>query len=253
MSTFDLFASDTDTEESGDVLPSAGFGPLDTGLYKMGIILAYLSESQNGAHGLNLHLKNADGSGPVVRQTLWMTSGKSKGTRNSYIDDNGVKHKLPGMEQADNLHALLTGNMMIDAAHSEKTVKLWNPKTSKEENTEVTVIDGLMNQPVLVGLHKNRDNKMILNPNKGQPGEKAYVADPSGKDRVYNEINKFFDADTGLTYAEKKAKVSDPAYLTKWKETFDASYVRDRYKDVGGATAAGNFTAAGTETKSLFP
>lgn len=250
MSTFDLFASDTDTEESGDVLPSAGFGPLDTGLYKMGITLAYLSESRNGAHGLNLHLKNADGSGPVVRQTLWMTSGKAKGTRNSYVDDNGVKHKLPGMEQADNLHMLLTGNVMKNADHEEKTVKLWNPATSKEENTEVTIIKGLMNQPVLVGLHKNRDNKMIPNPVAG--AKPAYVPDPSGKDRVYNEINKFFDADTGLTYAEKKAKVTDPAYLAKWKETFDSSYVRDRYKEVNSAIAA-DFAAAGTQTKALFP
>jgi len=251
MSTFDLFASDADTEESGDVLPSAGFGPLDTGLYKMGITLAYLSESKNGAHGLNLHLKNADGSGPVVRQTLWMTSGKAKGTRNSYVDDNGVKHKLPGMEQADNLHALLTGDMMISADHSEKTVKLWNPATSKEENTEVTIINGLMNQPVLVGLHKNRDNKMIQNPNKG-PGEKPYIPDPSGKDRVYNEINKFFDADTGLTYAEKRAKSTEPVYLAKWKETFDSTYVRDRYKDVGNPIDA-DFRAAGAQTKALFP
>ena len=249
MSTFDLFASDADTEESGDVLPSAGFGPLETGLYKMGITLAYLSESKNGAHGLNLHLKNADGSGPVVRQTLWMTSGKAKGTRNSYVDDNGVKHKLPGMEQADNLHALLTGNMMISADHEEKTVKLCNPATSKEENTEVTIITGLMNQPVLVGLHKNRDNKMIPNPNQGPP---AYIPDPSGKDRVYNEINKFFDADTGLTYAEKRAKSTDPVYLAKWKETFDSSYVRDRYKEVDNPIAA-DFKAAGAQTKALFP
>jgi hypothetical protein len=247
--TFDLFASDADTEESGDVLPSAGFGPLDTGLYKMGITLAYLSESKNGAHGLNLHLKNADGSGPVVRQTLWMTSGKAKGQRNSYVDDNGVKHKLPGMEQADNLHALLTGVMLIDADSEEKTVKLWNPATSKEENTPVTVIKGLMNQPVLIGLHKNRDNKMILD-----KATSKYVADPSGKDRVYNEINKFFDADTGLTYAEKKAKTTDPAYLAKWKETFDSTYVRDRYKEVNAEIAA-DFAAAGGggQTKALFP
>jgi len=246
MSTFDLFASDADTEESGDVLPSSGFGPLDTGLYKMGITLAYLSESKNGAHGLNLHLKNADGSGPVVRQTLWMTSGKSKGQRNSYVDDNGVKHKLPGMEQADNLHALLTGDMMINADAEVKTVKLWNPATSKEENTEVTVIKGLMNQPVLVGLHKNRDNKMI------QDATGKYIPDPSGKDRVYNEINKFFDADTGLTYAEKKAKSTSPDYLQKWKETFDSSYVRDRYKEVNAGIAA-DFAAAGSQTKALFP
>jgi hypothetical protein len=245
--TFDLFASDADTEESGDVLPSAGFGPLDTGLYKMGITLAYLSESKNGAHGLNLHLKNADGSGPVVRQTLWMTSGKAKGQRNSYVDDNGVKHKLPGMEQADNLHALLTGVMLIDADSDEKTVKLWNPATSKEENTPVTIIKGLMNQPVLIGLHKNRDNKMILDKVTNK-----YVPDPSGKDRVYNEINKFFDADTGLTYAEKKAKTTDPAYLAKWKETFDSTYVRDRYKEVEGGIAA-DFKAAGAQTKALFP
>jgi hypothetical protein len=247
--TFDLFASDADTEESGDVLPSAGFGPLDTGLYKMGITLAYLSESKNGAHGLNLHLKNADGSGPVVRQTLWMTSGKAKGQRNSYVDDNGVKHKLPGMEQADNLHALLTGVMLIDADAEEKTVKLWNPATSKEENTPVTIIKGLMNQPVLIGMHKNRDNKMIKNPNKG-PGQKPYIEDPSGKDRVYNEINKFFEADSGLTYAEKKAKTTEPAYLKKWKDTFDATYVRDRYKEVNSEIAA-DFAAAGT--KELFP
>ena len=244
MSTFDLFASDTDTEESGDVLPSAGYGPLDTGLYKMGITLAYMTESKNGAFGLVLHLKNADGTGPEVRQTLYITSGKAKGQRNSYVDTNGVKHKLPGMEMVDNMHALVTGDMFNKAESEEKTVKLWNPATSKEENTPVTTIKGLMNQAILVGMHKVRDNKME------RDGDGNYTRTP--KERIFNEINKVFEAETGLTYAEKKAKTSDPVYLATWKETFKSDYVRDKYKAVDAGIEA-DFAKAQEHTKALFP
>ena len=244
MSKFDLFASDNDTEESGDVMPSAGFGPLDTGLYKMAIVLAYLSESKNGAHGLNLHLKKADGTGSEIRQTLWMTSGKAKGQRNSYVDKNGVKHKLPGMEMADNLHALIDGKEMVNADSEEKVVKLWNTTEGKEVNTTVSIITSLMNKPVLVGLHKCRDNKNVLKDGK-------YV--PTSKERWSNEINKFFDPDTGMTYTEKKAKATEPVWLEKWKTSFDATYVRDRYEQVADEIADDFASAGGGQTKALFP
>lgn len=244
MSTFDLFATDTDVEESGDVLP--GFGPLDTGLLKMVIKLAFLSESANGAYGLNLHLKNADGTGPEVRQTLWMTSGKAKGQRNTYVDQNGVKHKLPGMEQADNLHQLVDGRPMQQADSEEKIVKLWSSKTQKEENTPVQVITSLMDQPILVGMFKVRDNKQV----KGDDGKYH----PISEERFYNEINKFFDADTGLTHAEKAAKATEPAYLKKWKDSFPADYIRDKYKPVEHSIDADAAAAGiGTQAKALFP
>jgi hypothetical protein len=245
MSTFDLFASDNDTEESGDVSPSAGFGPLDTGILKVGITLAYLHEAASGAMALNLHMKNADGTGNEIKQSLWMTTKKATGQRNSYVDRNGVKHKLPGMEQADNLALLLTGDLFKPAAEAfeEKVVKLWNPATSKEENATVKAVTALMDKPILVGLHKVRDNKMALKDGK-------YVK--LAADRHYNEINKFFDADTGLTVAEKKAKVTDPAWLKKWKVDFPDTYIRDKYEKVAD-DIADDFAAAGGETTALFP
>lgn len=242
--TFDLFASDNDVEESGDVLP--GFGPQDTGLMKMAIKLAFLSESAGGAFGLNLHLKNADGTGPEMRQTLWMTTKKATGQRNTYVDANGVKHKLPGMEMADNLHQLVDGRVMQQAEAEEKIVKLWNGKTQKEENTPVQVITSLMDQPILVGVFKVRDNKQV----KGDDGNYH----PTSTERFYNEINKFFDADTGLTYAEKAAKASEPAYLKKWKDSFPADYVRDKYKPVEHSIEADAAAAGiGDAAKALFP
>lgn len=244
MSTFDLFASDTDVEESGDVLPT--LGPRDTGLYKMVVKLAYLIESKNGAFGLALHLKNADNTGLEIRQTLWMTSGKAKGQRNTYTDANGVRHKLPGMEAADNLHQIIDGRVMQKADSEEKVVKLWNATAEKEVDTPVQVITSLMNQAILVGLFKCRDNR------NAPDADGNYV--PTSEERIYNEINKFFDADTGLTYAEKAAKATEPAYLLKWKDRFGPDYVRDRYKEVPNSIAA-DAAAAGIPpaTKSLFP
>jgi len=244
MSTqFDLFASDTDVEESGDVLPG-NFGPLDTGLYKMGIKVAYVSQSAGGAYALNLILKNADNTGPEVRQSLWMTSGKAKGQRNSYVDQNGVKHKLPGMEQADNLHQLVDGRVMQNCETEDKVIKLWNPATSKEENTTVQAVTSLMGKPILVGLLKVRDNKMVKT-------DDGY--EPTSKERFSNEISKFFDPDTGLTYAEKKSKATDPAYLTKWKASFGAEYVRDKYTAVADSIEDDAASAGIGTTNSLFP
>jgi hypothetical protein len=248
---FDLFANSDDVVESGDVMPSDNFGTQDTGLYKMGVKLAYMGESGAGAKNINFEFQSADGTGPLLKQTIYLTSKKETGNRTTYFDKNKVEHKLPGIEQVDNLCEMLTGHKLQElgkATGEKKTIKLWNFEEKAELNTEVTMVMGLIDKPVLIGLHKIKENKVKLI--EGKWVDQAEV-------KWSNEVDKFFEADSGLTHAEKKAKVTDPAWLKKWKEKFVKTppWIRDKYKEVAASDIDTDFAAAdgGTDTDVLFP
>jgi hypothetical protein len=248
---FDLFASADDVVESGDFMPSDNFGTQDTGLYPVGIKAAYMGESAGGAKCINFQFQNADGTGPEIKQTIYMTTKKSTGCRTTYIDRSGGTHKLAGMEQIDNLCEMLTGMQFQELAKTtaeDKVVKIWDFDEKADVNTDVRMIMGLLNKPVLIGLHKVKENTVKLIDKEWKP---------QAKERWSNEIDKFFDADTGLTHAEMKAKLTNPDWLAKWKAKYIKTppWFKDKYKPVDDEIAD-DFAAAGggtTDTKTLFP
>ena len=69
-------------EESKDTLGGGGFGPLETDAYKFKITMAYCDESKGGAKNVNLTLKTPEGR--VIRPTVYVTSGTSKGCKHTY-------------------------------------------------------------------------------------------------------------------------------------------------------------------------
>lgn len=241
----DIFKVNSDIKDAGDSLPpeSGTYGPLPTGLYPVIVKLAYMSQSSKGANGLNLHLSRVDNSAGEIRQTLWVTSGKAKGQKNYYTDRNGVKHLLPGMANASQLHELITGKPLDEANIEKKLVKLWNYDTKQEEPTEVPVLMDLLKQPVIVGLTKNVANKNALNAD----GDWVPTADL----REFNEIEKFFSPD-GHTLVEKKAG-GEAKFVDQWKKRFPEDYVRDRSTKVEDASTS-VAAATGTDDKleSLF-
>lgn len=227
--TIDIFAVGDDVEkDSGDSLPPEGgtFGPMDTGLYPMVIKLAYFTKSASGANALNLQLKRADDTGPVLRHSLWITSGKAKGGKNYYMDKSGKKHLLPDMIKADQLHTLITGNPLAKVNVEDKVAKLWSFDTRTEENTDIKAAVDLIDQPILVGISKTIDNKMARNANGSYS--------PTPEKREFNEIEKFFDPDKGHTLTEKQAG-AEPLFIDKWKERFPEDYVRNKYKEIKGS------------------
>ena len=248
--SFDLLKVDKDvTNETKDTLPPKGskFDPIATGVYPMVIKLAYFTESRGGATALNLVFKNADGTGPEVKQTMYVTSGTAKGKKNYYIDKKtGAKHTLPDMAKADGLHKLLADAPLADVDVEKKIIKLWNFDEKGEVNTEVNMAMSLLDKSLLVGIVKKRQNKRVQN----DAGD--WVDGPEPME--LNEIDKFFDTE-GRTLTERDAG-EDAVFIKDWKERFPTTHVHDTFKELPGqapaASKANGSAEPQKEVKSLF-
>jgi len=220
--SIDQLSIGTDVEDSNTDTLGGGVFTQDTGLYPMIVDMAYLGKSAGGAMSLNLHMKMADDIKKVVRQTLWVTSGDAKGNKNYYVKD-GKKYLLPGMIQADQISLITTGKHIGALTTEEKTIKLWDFASRSEKPTKVNALTDMIGKPILVGLHKCRENK------RTDDGSGNYV--DTNAERVFNEIHRIFFPD-GFSVAEKQAEAEEAVFAKKWKEKFDAEYVNDTYKPV---------------------
>ena len=207
MSFLKGLTKDDSIQEDGDYL-GGGSRVLDTDVYDFTIDIAYLDTSKGGANSINFTFLNKEGK--QLKQTLWVTSGTTKGCLNYYIDRNGKKRYLPGFTTADNIALLATGKDLASLSTQEKHIKVYNPDLNKEAPTPKQVIMDLVGKNITLGVVKNIRDKNI----KNDSGE--YV--PSGETREENEIDKVFRYKDKLTVTEIKAESTEPNFYNKWKE-----------------------------------
>jgi len=141
-----LSTDDSVTEEKDSVGSS---GPLDSGLYKSTVALAYVTKSAGGAMGLVLNLKTE--AGREIRQTLWMTSGTAKGGKN-YYEKDGEKFYLPGFNHANSLALLTCGKEISQLDTETKVVNVYSAEAKSEVPTKVEMLMDLLGQ----GDHRRR-------------------------------------------------------------------------------------------------
>jgi hypothetical protein len=213
-----------------------------TGLYPVVVDMAYLGKSAKGAMSLNLHMKVANDSS-IVRQTIWVTSGDAKGNKNFYTDKNGKKRLLPGMLQADQIAMITAGKSMAALTPEEKTIKLWDYETQAEKPTKVHALTEMIGQPLILGLHKIRANKVKADSNGKYINQK--------EDRTYNEMDKIFHAD-GFSVTEKVAEAEEALFHQKWADKYGEDCIDDQYVAVEGADDEDDALPAPASTKSLF-
>ena len=224
MSLLSALASDSSIAQETDSV--GGNAALESGLYACTVNMAYLNKAASGALGLVLNLKTPDNR--EVRQTLWMTSGTVKGSKN-YYEKDGEKHFLPGFNHANAL-ALLTAGKEISAMGTEtKVIKCYSAEAKAEVPTKVEVLVDLLGKDILVGLLKQKVDKTV----KNDVG--AYV--PTGETRDENEIDKLFRATDRMTTAEIRAQAAEASFAFTW-ETKWSGKTKDRSK----GAAAGNGT-----------
>jgi hypothetical protein len=190
----------------------------DTGLYPCIVDMAYLGKSAKGAMSLNLHLRLASDNS-IIRQTLWVTSGDAKGNRNFYIN-NGKKFLLPGMQLADQIAHITTGQELGDLTPEPKTIKLWDRDAQAEKPTEVPVLTEMLNKKLVIGLLKIRKNR------REQNAEGEYV--PVRAERIYNEIDKVFH-ESGHSVTEKETGV-EAEFHQQWASKYGDRMV-DNYDE----------------------
>jgi len=247
MSITANLAMDETIEEEKDTL-GGGSKVLDSGLYRMNIDTAYLDTSKGGALGLYLTFKGD--SGEILDQTLWMTSGTAKGTKNFYVTKDGKKRYLPGFLQADSLAMLTTGKhiaeITTDDLLEEKVFNVYSPELKKQAPSKKQAVMELMGKKVILGIIKERVNKQV----KDSSGN--YV--DSAEERFVNDINKVFNADSQLTSQEIQKGITEPVFIKSWDEKFTDT-LKDKYNPVQGGQASNGLptgNASPTPTKSLF-
>jgi len=223
-----------------------GFTPLESALYKMTIDLAFLRPSPSGAIGLNMHYSNK--SGDSMREILWIVSGDAKGNNNFYVDRNGDKRLLPGMQIANAITQLTLDKDIGDLESEEKVISLYDPAQSAEAPTSVQMIMDLLGKEVILGVKHNIVDKNV----KDTSGN--YV--PSGDIRHENTVDRVFSADTGMTVAEKRGGNTGADFIQKWEDKWKGVTTDKSTKNVAAPVPGGAPGTAGsatqTPTKSLF-
>jgi hypothetical protein len=228
---------------------SVGGGTLrESDVYPLTVSMAYLQESTGGALGVFLTFKDADDK--EVNQTIYVTSGKDKGQKNTYIDKDGKEHYLPGYLQVNGLCLLTVGSELDEMEEEEKTISVYDFNARAKVMKKMPVLTALIGQKIKAGIVKQIVNKQ----EKGDDG-KYY---PTTETREQNEITKFFRDDDGLTVAEITAGETEAKFMNDWLAKFKGKTIDKTSKDAKAPTpgaakpAAAGAPAAAKPKSSLF-
>lgn len=215
-----------DIKDGGDFL--GGGRTLESGLYDLTIVHAYISTAESGAMALNIACKTGD-SNQLLKQTFWITNSTAKGGVPYFTDKKTMEKKyLPGFVLADNLCLLTVGKHINGLDTEVKVINLYSSKDQKEVPTQVDMVIDLLGKTITAGVIKQTVNKTKKNDSTG-----AY--EPTGETRQENEIDKFFRTRDGMTVTEIKAKATEPKFKMAWAEKWEGQ-VRDKS---GGAAVGG--------------
>lgn len=196
-----------------------GFQPLESGVYKGKISMAYGLKSQRGAMGVRIETTlQVDGKPRKYTQTYWVTNAKGETT---YEDKNGQKHYLAGFNHVNAICHLLLNKSLNQLATEEKTIQIG------DKLEPVPVITELLDKPLALGILKVRQNKQVKSGNE-------YV--PTEEEQFVNDVDYVFNED-GLTHLEWKNGKEEPEFIFKWKEAnVGEGKYRDKYKEVKKST-----------------
>jgi hypothetical protein len=242
MSLLATLSTDSSVTEEKDSVGSGG--PLDSGLYKSTIALAYVTKSAGGAMGLVLNMKTE--ANREIRQTLWMTSGTAKGCKN-YYEKDGEKFYLPGFNHANSLALLTCGKEISELETETKVVNVYSAEAKSEVPTKVEMLMDLLGKEIIVGVIRQTVDKTKKN--------EAGVYEATGETRDENEIDKLFRAKDRMTTAEIRAQAETAGFIDTWDAKFTGT-VKNKAKGAAGTAgapkAAGAPAAAKKPTTSLF-
>lgn len=211
---FDDLEVPEDVKSRGDKL--GGSAPFTSGIYNFKIILAYADKSSGGANSLNIHLQGVGDDQRIHRETLYVTSGDSKGNKTYSINKRtGDPEMLPGCEMANDLCLLATGKYLVGRKEQpkvkfeEKTIELYDFETKTDVPVQKKVCTDLMGKTITAGLLQRLVNKRI------DSGGGVYVN--SAETKTETIVDKFFRMKDGLTVTEIIGKATEAKFLAKWE------------------------------------
>lgn len=240
-------ATDSSIKAATDSVGTS-YAAVDSGLYPATITMAFLQRAESGAMALNLTAKTS--TNQEIKQTLWMTSGTAKGSKN-YYEKDGEKFYLPGFIHANSLCLLTVGKEISEVGTEVKVLNQYNKEAKADVPTKTDVFVDLLGKEVLLGLIKQTVDKTKKNDVTG-----AY--EPTGETREENELDKVFRAKDRMTETEILAQAEEANFVNTWEAKWKG-VTRNKAKGtkagvagtVGGAFGA-PANAAKKPAQSLF-
>lgn len=217
------------TDKMEDAVDSVGGGDFikDSGIYKMGIVHAYLQTSKKGSIGVNLTMRHSDEKKTEFNTTIYMTGGLEKGQNPFYVK-NGKEFPLPGFTTMNDIVNIVTkgASGINNTPRSTKTVEVYDFAAGKKLPKEVEMIDCLSKVMLNVGLVKKHVNKF-------KDGK------PTSETQYRNEISLVMDTEK-RTLREIGAN-SIPQFYKDWDEKYDGVVIEDiSVKPATGSAFAGD-------------
>lgn len=209
---------------------------LDTDYYEGQIKLAFGGIATSGAKSVTLHI---DVNGVEVRETVYVTS-KSGGSTYPDRDNPSIKRDIPGLILINDLCMLSTNKALKEQTIAEKTVKLYNYTTKKDEPTVVPMLVDLLGKTARFCITRQIVDKQA----KDSEGNYANT----GQTREENTLAKFLWED-GRTVSEVQGGVTTPVFKETWLAA-NKGKTRNRAKGVEGT--AGQPGGASGMAKPLF-
>ena len=221
--------ADANTEEK-DILGSSS-GALDTDIYALEIQYAYIIESKNGALGLSLHLKTAEGREVRFNGAMGSIYFTNRNKELTYTKNNET-FPLPGATLVNSLALATVEEEFFSLDTEEKVINLYSFDEKKEVPTKVEMVMSLIGQQFFGAITRITEDKRQAN-NAGE-----YI--PTGETFDKNELVKVFNIDR-MTQAEVKTGEEIPEeelFFTKWLEKNKGKTIDRTDKSSGARSGA---------------
>jgi hypothetical protein len=251
MNMLTALKTDNSIETEKDSLGGGSY-LVDSDIYAATVKTAYVKQSDGGAYSLVIDL--VGDANENISETLWMTSGTTKGCKNYYMvkdrvtkKETGEKAYLPGFLIANSLALLTVGKELSELETEDKVIPVWDGAASKAVPTKVNMVTALVGQRILAGVLKKTVDKTAKNESTGK-------YEPTGETRDVNEVDKLFRERDGMTVAEILAEATEPTFKGLWLDK-NKGKVINTAKGASASAAgvvAGAPSAAATAPKSIF-
>jgi hypothetical protein len=206
-------------DDDKDVLPGERVVAVESGIYDVKIVLAYLEQAKSGAWAMKLVLKETPFENMDFNFTVYITSGKAKGMLNYYVDPEGRKRKLPGFALMDSLSQVTVGQSLSDLEPEEKIISIYDFETKGKVDAPRQVYTELLGKEFKAGILKIEDNKKVQIDNEWKT---------TAERRTFNELERCFD-EKGFTVTERRAQETEATFIHDWNKKYAGQTV-NRYK-----------------------